>query len=186
MWVVVGLGNPGKRYAATRHNLGFRVVDKIAGTFKKSWSEEQRDGYSIAMGDDPAIVLVKPTTYMNASGFSVRKSIARFGSSPGDLLVVLDDVNLPLGSVRIRRKGSDGGHRGLLSVVQDLGTIEFSRLRMGVGPPSDDVGMADFVLGDFSPKENAIAEEMVHRAAHAVHVVLTQGIDTAMNQFNSG
>ena len=186
MWVVVGLGNPGQRYSATRHNLGFRVVDKIAGTFRKSWSEDQSGGYSIATGDDPAIVLVKPTTYMNASGFAVRKSIARFGSSPGDLLVVLDDVNLPLGGVRIRRKGSDGGHRGLLSVVQDLGTMEFPRLRMGVGPPSNDIGRADFVLGDFSAKEHAIAEEMVDRAAHAVHVILTQGLDTAMNQFNSG
>ena len=186
MWVVVGLGNPGRRYAATRHNLGFRVVDKIAGTFKKSWSEEQSGGYSVAMGDDPGIVLVKPKTYMNASGFAVGKSIARFGSSPGDLLVVLDDVNLPLGVIRIRRKGSDGGHRGLLSIVQDLGTMEFSRLRIGVGPPSDDVGMADFVLGDFSTKEHAIAEEMVDRAADAVHIILAQGLDSAMNQFNSG
>lgn len=184
MRVLVGLGNPGARYAATRHNLGFTVLDALAGLRRSIWSMEEGYCCAVLACEGQEVALVKPITYMNASGLAVRKALARFGATSEDLLVIVDDVHLPLGRIRVRRGGSDGGHNGLLSVIQSLGTEAFSRLRMGIGPLPEGEEMIDFVLGTFTFQEQETVSGMVQRAADAVRVILKDGLEKAMNQFN--
>lgn len=184
MRVVVGLGNPGARYAATRHNLGFRVVDAFADTFGPAWSSEASYGYAVVAGEGQEVALVKPMTFMNSSGVAVREALSRFDAAPEDLLVILDDVQLPLGRIRIRRRGSDGGHNGLLSILERIETPAFPRLRLGIGAPPEGEEMIDFVLGAFEPHEREAVAEMVGRAIDALRVILREGLEKAMNQFN--
>lgn len=182
--VVIGLGNPGPRYIGTRHNVGFEVVDRLA----------HQEGVSFQQGTGPYLVaetselqLIRPTTFMNLSGralVELRESLA------GDFrrtLIVLDDVALRLGTLRLRRKGSDGGHNGLASVIEALGTTEVPRLRLGVGPelmPPAEL-LAEFVLARFEPQERAVVERMVARASNAVRMWVDAGIEPAMNTFNT-
>lgn len=184
MRVVVGLGNPGARYAATRHNLGFLVVDAFADAFCPAWSSEASYRYAFVASEGQEVALVKPATSMNSSGVAVREALSRFGATPEDLFVIVDDVQLPLGRIRIRRKGSDGGHNGLLSIIECLGTTAFPRLRLGIGAPPEGEEMIDFVLGVFAPQEREAVSEMVGRATDALRVILREGIESAMNQFN--
>jgi len=181
---VVGLGNPGARYAATRHNLGFLVVDAFAEGLRPVWSSDASYGYAVVASEGQEVALVKPATFMNSSGVAVKEALSRFGATPEDLLVIVDDVQLPLGRIRIRRRGSDGGHNGLLSIVECLGTTAFPRLRLGVGAPPEGEEMIDFVLGVFAPHEREAVSEMVGRATDALRVVLREGIESAMNEFN--
>jgi len=181
---VVGLGNPGARYAATRHNLGFRVLDAFAEGLHPVWSSEGSYRCAVVASEGQEVALVKPATFMNASGVAVREALSRFGAAPEDLLVIVDDVQLPLGRIRIRRKGSDGGHNGLLSIIECLGTSAFPRLRLGVGAPPEGEEMIGYVLGVFAPHEQGAVSEMVGRAADALRVVLREGIEKAMNEFN--
>lgn len=184
MRAVVGLGNPGACYAATRHNLGFLVVDAFAEGLRPVWSSEGSYRYAVVASDGQEVVLVKPATFMNSSGVAVREALSRFGVAPEDLLVIVDDAHLPLGRIRIRRRGSDGGHNGLLSIIECLGTSAFPRLRLGVGAPSEGEKMIDYVLGAFAPHEREAVSEMVGRAADALRVVLKEGLEKAMNKFN--
>jgi len=184
MKVVVGIGNPGRRYEKTRHNLGFDVVDRLAADARLALGRRRFDAL-VADGSIAAqrVLLVKPQTYVNLTGTCVAPLLRWHKVSPGDLLVVCDDLNLELGRVRLRRRGSSGGHHGLQSIVECLGTDDFPRLRLGIGrgPSSDAV---EHVLGRFAPDEGAIAAEAVATGAQAVRVWIERGVEAAMNTFN--
>jgi len=181
--LVVGLGNPGAEYVATRHNVGFRVVDELARrSGAASW---QRRGSSLVIGVERGrpVVLAKPQTYMNRSGVAVLALATAIGVVPASILVVADDVDLPLGRLRLRRTGGPGTHNGLRDVVDAVGT-GFPRLRVGVRGerPWDD--LADYVLAPFETDEQSAVDAVVARAADAVEATLREGLGPAMNRFN--
>ena len=185
MRVIVGLGNPSERYRATRHNAGFRCLDLIA----KKWGirlNERRAKAVIGTGffGGHEVVLAKPRTFMNNSGEGVEYLLTRFPAKPSDLLVIYDDMALPVGRLRLRPEGSDGGHNGIRSIMQHLQTTGFPRLRIGIGGPPGDDSSIPHVLGRFDKdEEETIAETMVQAVA-AVECVLEENIDIAMNRFN--
>ena len=186
MKVICGLGNPGDRYRWTRHNVGFRVVDLLADRWGLTGEGRMRDGAALleVRGPEPIgrVLLVKPMRYMNRSGAPLRAAIRQTDAEIGDdLLVVADDIDLPLGRVRLRRSGSAGGHNGLRDIIAAVGTEEFSRLRIGVGRAGE---AASHVLATFRPDERDLATEMVAVGADAADRWLTEGIDAAMNAFN--
>ena len=186
MKAVCGLGNPGERYRFTRHNIGFRVVDLLADRWDLTGEGRLRDGAAVLEARRPEpvgrILLVKPMRYMNRSGAPLRAALKQTDVEPAtDLLVVADDIDLPLGRIRLRRSGSAGGHNGLRDIIATLGTDEFDRLRVGVGRAGE---AASHVLATFSPGERDLAAEMVLVAADAVERWLASGIDEAMNAFN--
>ena len=164
--LVVGLGNPGKTYAGTRHNIGRRVVEFLR--------DEKMEGAALFI----------PDVFMNTSGVPVAALMRKKGWTPENLLVVSDDFELPLGSLRIRLKGSSGGHNGLKSIFENLGTQDVSRLRMGIGPVPPGNDPADFVLESFASTEKKAVEEAIQNAARAIGVAIDEGIETAMNRFN--
>lgn len=181
--VIVGLGNKGEKYDRTRHNLGFEVVNLLKG---ESEFAPGMGSYVICEASIASlkIALLKPTTYMNRSGIAV-KSFAEYGSFlPGEILVIADDYNLPLGRIRLRRGGSDGGHNGLASVIYHLGTEEFPRIRLGVGPVPEGIDAEDFVLERFAVNEIETVEAMTMRAARAVKTWLLEGFERAAAIFN--
>jgi PTH1 family peptidyl-tRNA hydrolase len=184
MKLVVGLGNPGRKYAGTRHNLGYRVLDVLAKRHRVERKRLRFDGElaEVNLGREPA-VLVAPQTFMNLSGRCVRQVVQFFQVPLGSLLVVCDDLNLPLGRIRIRAKGSPGGNRGLASIIEQLGNDEFPRLRIGIDRP-ETVDAADFVLDRFTRDEQPVVDEAVDRAADAVEVWANEGIVACMNRFN--
>ncbi|HIJ73682.1 MAG TPA: aminoacyl-tRNA hydrolase [Candidatus Hydrogenedentes bacterium] len=184
MKVIVGLGNPGPRYRNTRHNVGFEVVDRVAQQLGVAFSREKYKAL-VAKADcsGQPVLLVKPLTFMNNSGISVAR-VARYRVHDlQSVLVIVDDVNLPLGKLRIRSVGSAGGHRGLQSIIERLGTEAFPRLRMGVGAVAT-AALVDHVLGRFAPEERPAVDAMVGRAADAAVRFVTEGIAVAMNEFN--
>jgi PTH1 family peptidyl-tRNA hydrolase len=182
--LVLGLGNPGARYARTRHNVGWRVLERLVGRWQarpaggtdtwRAWRAE-RSGR--------VVDLVVPLTYMNASGAALETWRERHGLDPAGLLVVVDDVYLPVGSLRLRAAGSSGGHRGLESLEAVVGR-EFARLRVGVGAAEDAAGLREHVLDEFEEDERAVVDEAVERAADAVECWLDEGVLAAMNRFN--
>lgn len=183
--VVFGLGNPGTRYARTRHNLGFRVVERLAAEHGARRWTETRSYLSTRVDLGPARVdLVKPTTFMNVSGAAVRSWMTRRRTEPEELLVVVDDFALPLGQLRLRRRGSDGGHNGLKSIILETGTTDFPRLRLGVGPCPAGVDPADFVLGRLRAEEQPAAEDMIERAVRCVEALVADDFDRVMSAFN--
>ncbi len=185
MKVVVGLGNPGSEYAHTRHNLGFRVVDLLAERLKGTWSESAWYFFCrTAKGPEP-LLLVKPTTYMNRSGIAVAHVLERFEACIEDVLVVVDDVHLSLGRIRLRRGGSDGGHNGLGSIIDCIGSTAFPRLRAGVGAPTEDADRIEHVLNPFEAGELETVETVIREAANGVECWIGSGIDEAMNRYNS-
>ncbi len=181
--VIAGLGNPGRDFERTRHNLGFEVVD-----FLKGDSDFLAGGGSYYRCDTVVcsvkIVLLKPTTYMNRSGIAVRQIVEAEDLSPEEVLIITDDFNLPLGKIRLRRSGSDGGHNGLASIIYHLGTEDFPRLRLGIGPVPEGVPAEEFVLEKFKQSEVASAENMVERAAKAVSTWLKEGFEESASKFN--
>jgi peptidyl-tRNA hydrolase, PTH1 family len=184
--VVTGLGNPGERHRLTRHNVGFRVVDLLADRWGLTGQGRVRDGAArleVQLSDpEERVLLVKPMKYMNLSGGPVRAALRQSGADPAeDLLVVTDDVDLPLGRLRLRREGSAGGHNGLRDIIGTLGTDEFSRLRVGVGRAGE---AASHVLATFRPDERELATEMVAVGADAAERWLREGIEAAMNEYN--
>lgn len=185
MKLIVGLGNPGRRYRDTRHNVGFMVVDEVARRAGVVFEAAPADALMARLrreaGDG---LLAKPLTLMNLSGVAVAELARYYRVGVADLLVVVDDVNLPLGRLRARARGSDGGHRGLISIAERLGTTLFARMRVGVGRGDPRRDLADHVLARFEQDERVTAEEAVARAADAVEVFLDEGIDTVMNRFN--
>ncbi|MDP9273502.1 MAG: aminoacyl-tRNA hydrolase [Chloroflexota bacterium] len=186
MKVICGLGNPGERYRFTRHNVGFRVVDLLADRWRLTGAGRVRDGAARLEADLPEpvgrVLLVKPMRFMNASGGPLRAALRQTDAdATHDLLVVADDVDLPLGRIRLRRAGSAGGHNGLRDIIASLGTNEFDRLRVGIGRAGETV---DHVLSTFRPGERELADEAIAVAADAVELWLREGIEAAMNAFN--
>ena len=183
--VLLGLGNPGPRYVSTRHNLGFRVVDRFAALRGvRSWEERRTCVIAVVELGSTGILLVKPRTYMNLSGRALVELRAEKEIPPEEILVVVDDIALPLGQLRLRRSGSSGGHNGLKSIIGELGTTGFPRLRLGVGPVPPGVDPADYVLSAFPEDEKKTVEEMAARAARCVETVAGSGFDHAMGEFN--
>jgi PTH1 family peptidyl-tRNA hydrolase len=182
---VVGLGNPGARYARTRHNAGFRVIEILRPMLSAREVPPVPDA-EVFIGRSAAgdVLLVKPLAWMNRSGPVVVRVLREHGLEPGDLLVVSDDVNLPLGKLRFRLGGGPGGHNGLASIVEALGCEEFARLRIGVGFEGLAGDLTDFVLGPFDADEEEVAQASFERAAEAVVTFLVHGPEKAMNDFN--
>jgi len=181
---VFGLGNPGEQYARTRHNIGFLALEQVARHAPGSWSVDAQCQARLrrtALGAQE-VLLVQPLTYMNRSGATARSVTASFACAPEDLLVVLDDFLLDFGRLRFRRGGSDGGHNGLASVLEELGTTAVPRLRVGIGAPPPDVSTIDYVLSPFGPDEPA--DELAAQTAQAVAYCVQAGIEAAMNRYN--
>ncbi len=185
MRLVLGLGNPGPRYANTRHNIAWRVLDTLAARFGASAAESTGSGRTrrVRIGEHD-VELLQPLTFMNRSGEALVEWEQRYGRDPGSLLVVTDDVYLPLGMLRLRASGSSGGHRGLESIESALGHREYARLRVGVGAAESSAALRDHVLDEFEPAEQPALEEAIRIAADAVGIWVTEGIVPAMNQFN--
>ena len=186
MRLIVGLGNPGRDYLHTPHNLGFAVIERLAAQ-GRSRTRQQRGYAALWRGrlDQTEVVLAQPQTYMNASGLAVGSLLRAEGLTPADLIVVADDVALPWGMLRIRERGSAGGHKGLESVIASVGTTEFVRVRLGIQPNEAEVGdLAEYVLTPMNEEERRRAAEMVAEAAEAVRVILREGTQRAMARFN--
>lgn len=182
--LILGLGNPGERYRRTRHNLGFRVVDELA---RRAGVGVERLECGALVGEGDGVLLAKPQTYMNRSGHAARCLVERHGFASSGLLVVYDDLALPLGRLRLRGKGGPGGHRGMESVLENLRTDEVPRLRLGIAPeagaPSGEE-QVEFVLEPFAEDEREAAQEIVERGADACRAWLEESLETAMNRFN--
>jgi PTH1 family peptidyl-tRNA hydrolase len=185
--VVVGLGNPGREYERTRHNVGFMVVERLAetfdGTFRRSRRADARCA-AVDLGGAGRMLLVEPLTFMNASGEAVGALMRWHRASPTDLVVVYDDVDLPAGALRLRPKGGAGGHKGVQSVIEALGTDGFARIRIGIGRAPGFRDTVDHVLSAFAREEQPAMDEAVKRAAAAVESVVREGVERAMNEFN--
>jgi peptidyl-tRNA hydrolase, PTH1 family len=184
MIIVTGLGNPGRRYKGTRHNVGQEVVCLLADQLRVRLAD---DGWArTARGrlEGVTLVLAIPETFMNLSGQAVRDLLRRRRRRPGDLLVVHDDMDLSLGHLRLRPGNGPGGHNGVRSIIEEIGTGEFPRLRIGIGRPPAGVDPTDYVLERFTPEERGTIDEAVTRAAEAVAVAATQGLASAMNRYN--
>ncbi len=184
--LVVGLGNPGAEYAKTRHNAGFMLIEELAARWKADWKNERRFHARIARAERQGrrVLLCQPQTFMNLSGEAVG-ALKNFYQLPlSRLLVAVDDADLPLGEIRLRARGSSGGHHGLESVEQHLATREFARLRLGIGRADGAREITDYVLARFDPAERGLMEQVMERAADQVECWLAGGIEKAMNQFN--
>lgn len=186
MYIIAGLGNPGKEYGNTRHNIGFMVIDETAEKYHISVTERKhRALIGRGMIGGQKVILVKPQTYMNLSGESLREIIDYYKiEEKTELIVISDDVSLAPGLIRIRRKGSAGGHNGLKNIILNLGHDEFCRVRMGVGEKPPGYDLADYVLGHFGKDDQEPVTESVKRAAEAIEVIVSDGADAAMNQYN--
>lgn len=182
---VVGLGNPGAEYAATRHNAGFWCIDALARKYAIRL-ERRRSAAIIGEGAiaNRPVALVKPRTYVNRSGAAIRYLQARYALPADKLLIVCDDINLPPGKLRLRPKGSAGGHNGLKSIIEAAGSQAFPRLRIGVGRPADGAGQIDHVIGPMPPDEREVLDAAVERAADAIACLLAEGIQETMSRFN--
>ena len=179
--IIVGLGNPGRDYAATRHNVGFMVLDRLAAHFGAEWKLEKAYKAEIAAG--PGVLLVKPQTFMNSSGESAGPLMRYFKFEPEQVLVVYDDISFPVGTMRLRAGGSAGGHNGMKSLIAHLGTEKFPRLRVGISAPGQKQ-MVSHVLGKFAPDERPLLDEALLKASAAALTALRDGFDAAANQFN--
>lgn len=182
--LVVGLGNPGSKYESTRHNIGFEAIDYLArGGSRASFSRKFEGQIAETEIDFRRVLLLKPETFMNLSGRSVRQALQFYKLELADLLVICDDLNLPLGKLRIRGGGSDGGQKGLRDISAQLGSDNYARLRIGIGDAGS-VDAADFVLSRFRPAERPVIDDALILATQAVAVWVVQGVDAAMNRFN--
>ena len=184
MKVIVGLGNPGAQYENTPHSIGFEAVDAIAAAMGATWQEKKQFSCLMARGTfaGQQVILAKPQTYMNLSGNSVAPLVKYNNATAADLLVIQDDIDLPVGRMRIRKTGSCGGHNGIRNIISALGTTAFTRLKLGVGKDKSDV--VAHVLGKFDPATRKTMDVVVAEAVHAAELILTQGPDKAMNTYN--
>ena len=186
MKLIVGLGNPGSKYGGTRHNLGFEVVDEVARRRRLTFESSPADAVMAReRGPDAQLILAKPMAFMNRSGEAVGVLSRYFRIETDDILIIVDDANLPLGRLRARPSGSDGGHNGLGSVILALATREFSRVRLGVGRGETQRDLAGHVLARFAADEIATIDEMTMRAADAAELFVESGMTTVMNRFNA-
>ena len=183
--IIVGLGNPGPKYSGTRHNIGFQCIDRMA----KRWGievSERRAKAVLGKGSyrGQNVVLAKPRTFMNHSGEGLRYLLARFSAVPADLLVIYDEMALPMGKLRLRSTGSDAGHNGIRSIIDCLNTVEFPRLRIGIGRPDPESNYVTHVLDRFSQKDQSIIDEVVDRVILATECIIEESLERAMNKFN--
>ena len=183
MKIVIGLGNPGKKYTKTRHNIGFMVVDKFIKSCNERFKDYRDSVISKCIIEGEEILFVKPQLFMNLSGGPTKRIIEKYSCSLDEILVILDDINLPLGKIRIREKGSSGGHNGLKSISNHLKTTSFSRLRIGIGSnhPED---TKDFVLSRFTNEENKLIQGALDKACKAISYWVTTDIKNCMSLFN--
>jgi PTH1 family peptidyl-tRNA hydrolase len=181
--VIVGLGNPGRKYSATRHNIGFRVIDSLSKRLSVGFTEKQKYLKGEGLYKDNRLILIKPLTYMNLSGVAVRE-VLRMRNCPTErLIVVHDDLDLSVGRIKIRERGSSGGHRGIQSIIESIGTNEFIRVKIGVGR-SPEIPAEVYVLKKFSPQERELIDEAVESASDAVLSVIDKGVSGAMTEYN--
>lgn len=183
MWIIVGLGNPGKTYSHTRHNLGFMVVDLLAERFSfPAWKKQNYSLVTTHNIDETRLMLVKPLTYMNRSGQAVSE-IIRYSPPVEELVVVHDDLDLPVGAIRIRQKGSAGGHKGVSSIIGYLGRQDFTRVKIGIGR-SEGVPVEKYVLSPFDKVEIPIVEESIQKASEAICLLCKDGLEKVQNVYN--
>lgn len=185
MYIIIGLGNPTVKYQATRHNIGWDAITRISDDYRIALDSKQHKaicGKGYIEGEK--VMIAQPLTYMNLSGESVRELIEYYKVTPEEIIVIYDDISLDVGQLRIRKKGSAGGHNGIKSIIQHLGTDEFPRIKVGVGDKPKDWDLADYVLSRFQPEEQATIREALKDTSDACKMIITAGIDTAMNQFN--
>ena len=186
MYIIVGLGNPDKKYQGTRHNVGFDVIDAIAEKYNIAVDTRKHLAY-VGKGviEGQKVLLVKPQTYMNLSGESVRSAVDFYKADPEtEVLIIFDDVSLDVGQLRIRKKGSAGGHNGIKSIISHLGTSNFPRIKVGVGEKPKGYDLADYVLGKFSKAEQEIMQDGYKQATEAVALIVQDNMEKAMNDFN--
>lgn len=185
MKIITGLGNPGPQYAATRHNIGFMAIDALAVKFRVSVDKRSHRALvgNGRIGGEP-VILVKPLTFMNLSGESVSPILTETRCTHNDLIVIHDDLDLPAGQLRIRKNGSGGGHNGISSIIQKVGTESFIRIKLGVGRPPGRMNAADYVLSDFGSDEELLIKQVIEDAVSAVMAIIHEGPDKAMNRFN--
>ena len=186
MYIIAGLGNPGKEYMGTRHNAGFSVIDELADKYNISVDTAKHKGLigkGVIAGQK--VILVKPMTYMNNSGECIREVMDYYKCDIDDFIVIFDDISLDVGKLRLRAKGSAGGHNGIKSIIAHLGTEEFSRIRVGVGDKPKNYDLADWVLGHFPKEQLDDVRAGIDKAVKAVPVVLDRGIEEGMNEFNA-
>ena len=186
MYLIVGLGNPGRQYEATRHNMGFDVIDKLVEEYNVPQSGVKFNAmYGKGRIEGQPVILMKPLSYMNLSGGPVRDMANYFKIDPEtEMIVIYDDIDLEPGQLRIRKKGSAGGHNGIKDIIRRLGTQKFIRISVGVGAKPKDWDLADFVLGHFSDSDRKLVDEGINDAAEAVEMILSEGVDAAMNKYN--
>jgi PTH1 family peptidyl-tRNA hydrolase len=185
MKLIVGLGNPGYEYHRTPHNLGFMAIDRLADTCGVELA--RREAQALTVSTELAgvrVVLAKPQTYMNLSGLAVERLLRNYELAPRELLVLVDEIELPLGMLRVRPRGSAGGHNGLKSIIGALEADDFTRLRMGVRPDRPMEDYVSYLLGPFRPADLDLVAEMLDQASEAVRVILSEGVQKAMNRFN--
>ena len=185
MYIIAGLGNPTREYEKTRHNVGFEVIDVLADMLGTTVEEKKFKGcYGRGIIGGEKVLLLKPQTFMNLSGESIRAASDFYKVDPEHIIIIYDDISLDVGQLRIRKKGSAGGHNGIKNIIAHLGTQEFPRIKVGVGDKPKKMDLADYVLSRFSKEDRAAMEDAFKEAAKAVEVMITEGMDTAMNQFN--
>ncbi len=187
MYIIAGLGNPGREYDMTRHNIGFEVIDYIADEYGVKVNKLKFKGLfgECRIGSDK-VYLIKPQTYMNLSGECIRDFASFYKIQPENIIIISDDISLPAGKLRIRQKGSAGGHNGLKSIIYQLQSDNFPRVRIGVGAPShEDYDLADFVLGKFTKEEITVLEDVIIRAKKAIEEIVKKDVSSAMNRYNS-
>lgn len=185
MYIIAGLGNPTREYEKTRHNVGFEVIDVLADMLGTTVEEKKFKGcYGRGIIGGEKVLLLKPQTFMNLSGESIRAASDFYKVDHEHIIIIYDDISLDVGQLRIRKKGSAGGHNGIKNIIAHLGTQEFPRIKVGVGDKPKKMDLADYVLSRFSKEDRAAMEDAFKEAAKAVEVMITEGMDTAMNQFN--
>lgn len=186
MFIIAGLGNPGKRYENTRHNVGFDAIDELVDRYRIPGSGVSHKAmYGKGIMEGQKVILAKPLTFMNLSGEAIRGLVDYYKIDPEEeLLVIYDDISLEPGNIRIRKKGSAGGHNGIKSIISQLGTQNFQRIRIGVGEKPKNWDLADYVLGTFGKEDRVLVEEAIGHAAQAAALIVQGKIDEAMNRFN--
>ena len=185
MYLIVGLGNPEKEYANTRHNMGFDTINEIAKRNNVAITKLKFKGlYETAIIQGKKVILLKPQTYMNLSGESIKEVVNFYNIEPKEIIVIYDDIDIEKGKIKLRKKGGAGSHNGMKSVVEELNTTDFARIRVGIGQPEFKSDMINYVIGKVPEDEQKILKEGTHKAAEAVEEILKNGIDIAMNKFN--
>lgn len=185
MYIIAGLGNPESKYDKTRHNIGFRLIDELAARNGITFSDRKHNGLvgkGIISGEK--VILLKPLTYMNLSGECVGPAADYYKVEPENVIILFDDISLDVGRIRIRKKGSAGGHNGIKSIIAHLGSENFPRLKFGVGDKPKEMDLADYVLGRFSSQDETTVSEGIKRACEAVECMIGEGCDAAMNKYN--